>query len=117
MLLRANSLIKGASGIRLEIIERYATFLNANAVPHVFQRGSIGASGDLVPFSYIAGAILGLDPAFRVDLGGEVLDSHTALRRLGLAPLELQPKEGLALNNGTGVSTGVAANASRAPRT
>jgi histidine ammonia-lyase len=59
MLLRANSLIKGASGIRLEIIERYATFLNANAVPHVFQRGSIGASGDLVPFSYIAGAILG----------------------------------------------------------
>ena len=111
MLLRANSLIKGASGIRLEIIERYATFLNANALPHVFQRGSIGASGDLVPFSYIAGAILGLDPAFRVDLGGEVLDSHTALRRLGLEPLALQPKEGLALNNGTGVSTGVAANA------
>ena len=111
MLLRANSLIKGASGIRLEIIERYVTFLNANALPHVFQRGSIGASGDLVPFSYIAGAILGLDPAFRVDLGGEVLDSHTALRRLGLEPLALQPKEGLALNNGTGVSTGVAANA------
>lgn len=111
MLLRANSLIKGASGIRLEIIERYATFLNANALPHVFQRGSIGASGDLVPFSYIAGAILGLDPAFKVDLGGEVLDSHTTLRRLGLSPLPLQPKEGLALNNGTGVSTGVAANA------
>lgn len=111
MLLRANSLIKGASGIRLEIIERYATFLNANAIPHVFQRGSIGASGDLVPFSYIAGAILGLDPAFQVDLEGEVLDAHTALRRLGLPPLPLQPKEGLALNNGTGVSTGVAANA------
>jgi phenylalanine ammonia-lyase len=111
MLLRANSLIKGASGIRLEIIERYATFLNENATPHVFQRGSIGASGDLVPFSYIAGAILGLDPSFLVDLGGEVLDSHTALRKLGLLPLSLRPKEGLALNNGTGVSTGVAANA------
>ena len=111
MLLRANSLIKGASGIRLEIIERYATFLNANAIPHVFQRGSIGASGDLVPFSYIAGAILGLDPAFRVDLEGEVLDAHSALRKLGLSPLPPQPKEGLALNNGTGVSTGVAANA------
>ena len=111
MLLRANSLIKGASGIRLEIIERYATFLNADAIPHVFQRGSIGASGDLVPFSYIAGAILGLDPAFNVDLHGAVLDAHTALRKLGLAPLPLQPKEGLALNNGTGVSTGVAANA------
>ena len=111
MLLRANSLIKGASGIRLEIIERYAVFLNADALPQVYQRGSIGASGDLVPFSYIAGAILGLDPAFKVDLGGEVLDSHAALHKLGLAPLALQPKEGLALNNGTGVSTGVAANA------
>ena len=111
MLLRANSLIKGASGIRLEIIERFATFLNANALPHVYQRGSIGASGDLVPFSYIAGAILGLDPAFKVDHGGEELDSHAALKKLGLAPLTLQPKEGLALNNGTGVSTGVAANA------
>src|SRR5580704_8557955 len=54
MLLRANSLMKGASGIRLEIIERFVTFLNANAIPHVYQRGSIGASGDLVPLSYIA---------------------------------------------------------------
>jgi phenylalanine ammonia-lyase len=62
MLLRANSLLKGASGIRLEIIERYAAFLNAGASPHVYQRGSIGASGDLVPLSYIAGAVLGLDP-------------------------------------------------------
>lgn len=111
MLLRANSLMKGASGIRLEIIERFVTFLNANAIPHVYQRGSIGASGDLVPFSYIAGAILGLDPAFKVDLNGETLDSHTALRKLGLAPIALEPKEGLALNNGTGVSTGIAANA------
>jgi phenylalanine ammonia-lyase len=111
MLLRANSLIKGVSGIRLEIIERYATFLNAGAAPHVYQRGSIGASGDLVPFAYIGGAIMGLDPAFLVDMGGETLDCHTALARLGLAPLELEPKEGLALNNGTGVCTGVAANA------
>ena len=111
MLLRANSLMKGASGIRLEIIERYATFLNAGAIPHVYQRGSIGASGDLVPFSYIAGAILGLHPSFKVDLRGETLDSHAALAKLGLEPLTLGPKEGLALNNGTGVSTGVAANA------
>ncbi|MES2301411.1 MAG: aromatic amino acid lyase, partial [Pseudomonadota bacterium] len=47
MLLRANSLMKGASGIRTEIIERFVTFLNAGALPHVYQRGSIGASGDL----------------------------------------------------------------------
>ena len=111
MLLRANSLMKGASGIRPEIIERYATFLNAGATPHMFQRGSIGASGDLVPLSYVAGAILGLHPSFLVDLGGETLDSHTALARLGLEPITLQPKEGLALNNGTGACTGIAANA------
>jgi phenylalanine ammonia-lyase len=111
MLLRANSLMKGASGIRLEIIERFAMFLNAGAHPHVYQRGSIGASGDLVPLAYIAGAILGLDAAWMVDMGGETLDCLTVLARLGLEPLELQPKEGLALNNGTGACTGVAANA------
>jgi phenylalanine ammonia-lyase len=111
MLLRANSLLKGASGIRLEIIERFVTFLNADAHPHVYQRGSIGASGDLVPLSYIGASVLGLSPAFLVDLDGETLDSHTALARLGLAPLTPEPKEGLALNNGTGACTGVAANA------
>ena len=111
MLLRANSLMKGVSGVRLEIVERFAAFLNAGAHPHVYQRGSIGASGDLVPLTYIAGAIMGLDPAFLVDLDGETLDAHAALARLGLAPLALEPKEGLALNNGTGASTGVAANA------
>jgi phenylalanine ammonia-lyase len=111
MLLRANSLLKGASGIRLEVIQRYATFLNAKATPHVYQRGSIGASGDLVPLSYIAGAILGLDRAFLVDYQGETLDAHEVLKRLGLAPLDPEPKEGLALNNGTGACTGVAANA------
>lgn len=111
MLLRANSLMKGASGIRTEIIERFVTFLNAKAHPHVYQRGSIGASGDLVPLAYIAGAILGLDDTFLVDLDGETLGSHAALARLGLSPLSLEPKEGLALNNGTGACTGVAANA------
>ena len=112
MLLRANSLMKGASGIRLEIIERFVAFLNAGAHPHVYQRGSIGASGDLVPLAYIGGAVMGLDKAFLVDIDGETLDCHTVLARLGLAPLALEPKEGLALNNGTGACTGVAANAS-----
>jgi phenylalanine ammonia-lyase len=110
MLLRANSLMKGVSGVRLELIERYAAFLNAGATPHVFQRGSIGASGDLSPLAYIAGAILGLSPAFLVDFEGETLDSLTVLKRLGLEPMPLEPKEGLALNNGTTASTGVAAN-------
>ncbi len=111
MLLRANSLMKGYSGVRLELIERYVAFLNAGVTPHAFQRGSIGASGDLVPLSYIGASVIGLDPAFLVDWGNEVLDCHTALKRLGLEPLVLRPKEGLALNNGTTASTGVAANA------
>lgn len=110
MLLRANSLLKGASGIRIEIIERYVTFLNAGAVPQVYQRGSIGASGDLVPLSYIGASVLGLDPAFLVDMNGETLNCHTVLKKLGLEPLELQPKEGQALNIGTGACTGVASN-------
>ncbi|MBX4899674.1 MULTISPECIES: HAL/PAL/TAL family ammonia-lyase [Rhizobium] len=113
MLLRANSLMKGVSGIRLDVIERYAIFLNADACPHVYQRGSIGASGDLVPLSYIAGAIVGLNPAFKVDLNGEILDSHSALKQLGLRPIILEPKEGLALNNGTAACTAVAALCTR----
>jgi phenylalanine ammonia-lyase len=110
MLLRANSLVKGASGIRVEIIERFVTFLNAGAHPHVYQRGSIGASGDLVPLTYIGASVIGLDPAFLVDVDGETLDCVTVLRRFGLEPLTLEPKEGLALNNGTGACTGIAAN-------
>ena len=110
MLLRANSLMKGASGVRLELIERYVAFLNAGATPLVYQRGSIGASGDLSPLSYIAGACVGLDKAYLVELGGETLDCLTVLKRLGLKPLVLEPKEGLALNNGTASSNGVAAN-------
>ena len=111
MLLRINSLMKGYSGVRLELIQRYATFLNAGVTPHAFQRGSIGASGDLVPLSYIGASVIGLDPAFLVDWQGETLDCVTALHRLGLEPLVLRPKEGLAMNNGTTASTGVAANA------
>lgn len=111
MLLRANSLMKGASGIRLEIIDRLVAFLNAGIHPHAFQRGSIGASGDLVPLSYIGSSILGLDAAFLVDMDGETVDCLTALKKLGLAPLEPEAKEGLALNNGTGACTGVSANA------
>lgn len=94
MLLRANSLMKGVSGVRLELIERYVVFLNAGATSHVFQRGSIGASGDLVPLSYIAGAILGLDPAFMVDLAGEAVDSHTASSAWACRPSSFCPRKG-----------------------
>ncbi|MCB1410327.1 MAG: aromatic amino acid lyase, partial [Rhodobacteraceae bacterium] len=62
MLLRVNSLMKGYSGVRLDLIQRYVTFLNAGITPHAYQRGSIGASGDLVPLSYIGASVIGLDP-------------------------------------------------------
>lgn len=111
MLLRANSLAKGASGIRLEIIERLVAFLNAGLHPVVYQRGSIGASGDLMPLAYIGGSVLGLDRSYQVEYRGQLIDSHAALKIIAAGPLTPEIKEGLALINGTGASTAVAANA------
>lgn len=110
MLLRANSLIHGVSGIRMEVIRRLETFLNGGASPRIRELGSIGASGDLVPLGAIAGSIMGIDNAFKVNLDGEQMGAIEALSRLGLEPLTLEPKEGLALVNGTSVMTGIAAN-------
>jgi phenylalanine ammonia-lyase len=110
ILLRINSHLCGASGIRLELIQRMERFLNAGVTPHVYEFGSIGASGDLVPLSYITGALIGLDPSYTVDFNGEEMDAPTALNKLGLEPLQLLPKEGLAMMNGTSVMTGIAAN-------
>jgi phenylalanine ammonia-lyase len=109
MLLRANSLLKGYSAVRLEVIGRYVVCLNAALTPHAHRLGSIGASGDLIPLSYIGASVLGLDPAFLVDLDGETLSCVEGLARIGLHPLAPRPKEGLALNNGTNACTGVTA--------
>jgi phenylalanine ammonia-lyase len=109
MLLRANALMRGASAIRMELIDRLVLFLNHGATPHVYQFGSIGASGDLVPLANISGALIGLGDAFLVDLAGETLPAPVALQRLGLEPMQLAQKEGLALVNGTAVHTAVAA--------
>ena len=110
MLLRANSLMRGASGVRLEIIQRLVDFLNADITPHLYELGSIGASGDLVPLSYILGVIIGLDPSFSVDMKGKKIDSISALKFLNLPRLRLLPKEGLAMINGTSVMSAIAAN-------
>jgi len=111
MLCRANSLMRGASGVRLEIIERLADLLNAGISPHVYEWGSIGASGDLVPLAYIIGAAVGLDPAFKVSLSGQdSIDCVTALARAGLKPMRLGVKECLSVMNGTSVMAGIAAH-------
>ena len=109
MLLRANALLRGASGVRLELIRRLTLFLNANASPRLYCHGSIGASGDLVPLAYIVGSICGLAPGFKVDYDGREMDALAALELMDLAPLPLEAKEGLALMNGTSVMNGVAA--------
>ncbi len=115
MLLRANMLLQGVSGARLEVVERLVKFLNANAVPVVCELGSIGASGDLVPLASIARAITGIGSS-RVALGDQIVDSSAALEELGLQPLKLIPKEGLAIVNGTSFSSGIAANCVHASR-
>jgi len=109
MLIRANTQLIGLSGLRLELVRRLVRFLNAGITPHVREFGSIGASGDLVPLACITGALIGLDPCFRVDYKGEDIDALTALSRLGLPRLHLQPKEGLAMVNGTAIMAGMAA--------
>jgi phenylalanine ammonia-lyase len=110
MLIRVNSLMRGASGARLSLIQRVVDVLNASMTPHVYQLGSIGASGDLVPLAYVAGAVTGLDESFLVDWKDRTLPAVTALEELGMQPIKLGPKEGLALMNGTSMMTGVAAN-------
>lgn len=109
MLLRANSLLKGFSAVRPQVIQRYVECLNAGLTPHAYRLGSIGASGDLIPLSYIGASVLGLDPGFRVDLQGEEMDCIEALDRVGLKPLPPMAKEGLSLNNGTNACTAVTA--------
>jgi len=97
-LLRANVLAKGYSGIREGTLDLVVELLNRGVVPVVPQRGSVGASGDLAPLAHLALVVIGEGEAF---VGGERLAGVEALRRVGLAPVVLAAKEGLALVNGT----------------
>jgi len=98
MLLRANVLTLGFSGIRLEIIQMLGEMLNSRVHPVVPEKGSVGASGDLAPLAHLALTIIGEGEAF---LDGERMESSEALRRAKLRPAILGAKEGLALLNGT----------------
>src|SRR5947209_3145287 len=98
MLLRANVLALGLSGIRFEIIEMLCKMLNRRVCPVVPEKGSVGASGDLAPLAHLALSLIGEGEAF---FQGERMESREAFRVAGLEPVELQAKEGLALLNGT----------------
>ncbi|MGI8891687.1 MAG: histidine ammonia-lyase [Chthoniobacterales bacterium] len=98
MLLRANVLTLGFSGIRLEIIQLLVAMLNANICPVIPEKGSVGASGDLAPLAHLALSLLGEGEVFHE---GERVTSAAALKKAGLQPTDLLAKEGLALLNGT----------------
>jgi histidine ammonia-lyase len=98
MLLRANALAKGLSGIRPQTVDTLCTMLNASIHPVIPSQGSVGASGDLAPLAHLAQVVIGEG---RAALGGEILSGADAMRRAGIAPVELEAKEGLSLLNGT----------------
>jgi histidine ammonia-lyase len=98
LLIRANVLAKGLSGIRPVVADRLCELLNGGVTPVVPSQGSVGASGDLAPLAHIALVLMGEGEA---ELEGAILPGGEALARAGLAPVELQPKEGISLINGT----------------
>ena len=98
IVMRANTLAKGYSGVRVEVAELLLALLRAGVLPHVPSRGSVGASGDLAPLAHLALPLVGEGKA-RVD--GELVSGADALARVGLEPLVLRAKEGLSLVNGT----------------
>jgi histidine ammonia-lyase len=105
MILKVIGLARGHSGVRRELVARLLALVEADALPVIPGQGSVGASGDLAPLAHMSAALLGEG---EIVLGGEKLHASEALKYLGLEPLALGPKEGLALINGTQVSTAIA---------
>ena len=105
MLLKVASLARGYSGVRAEVVDAILALLNAEIYPCIPSKGSVGASGDLAPLAHMSAALLGIG---QVRHRGSLMPAKHGLKKAGLAPLRLGPKEGLALLNGTQVSTALA---------
>jgi histidine ammonia-lyase len=107
MIAKINGLSRGASGIRRSTIEALIAMLNAGIHPCIPAKGSVGASGDLAPLAHLSCALIGVGD---VRQGGKTMTAAKALAKAGLAPVQLEAKEGLALLNGTQVSAVLAAH-------
>ncbi len=116
MVLRVQTLVKGYSGIRPVVVERLLEMLERNVVPWIPAQGSVGASGDLAPLSHLALVLIAPSKSTETDYSKaywwnpqqeawELLPGKEALRRAGIEPVQLEAREGLALNNGTQIST------------
>ncbi|MFC7379915.1 histidine ammonia-lyase [Brevundimonas sp. GCM10030266] len=105
LVLKIASLSKGASGVRRGTLEALIALVNADILPSIPSKGSVGASGDLAPLAHMSCVLIGVGEARQ---NGEVLSAEAALARVGLKPVVLGPKEGLALLNGTQCSTALA---------
>lgn len=98
LLLKIQGLSQGFSGVKLDTVQRLVDFFNNDLLPVIYQQGSLGASGDLAPLAHLSLALIGMG---EVHLKGERMTAAEALKKLGLEPIRLQSKEGLALLNGT----------------
>ncbi|HWJ93304.1 MAG TPA: aromatic amino acid lyase, partial [Telluria sp.] len=105
LLTKIGSLARGYSGVRPLIVDTLIALYNAGIMPAIPSQGSVGASGDLAPLAHMTLAMLGVG---QVRLNGRLMDATDALDAAGIEPVELGPKEGLALINGTQVSTALA---------
>lgn len=102
---RLNSLARGYSGVRFALLQQLAGLIEHDLLPRIPEEGSVGASGDLTPLSYVAAVLAGEREVYRE---GQLLDAVVALRAVGMNPLRLARKEAIAVMNGTAVMTGLA---------
>jgi histidine ammonia-lyase len=108
MIMKVIALARGCSGVRPALVERLCDLINKEIYPCIPRKGSVGASGDLAPLAHMASVLIGVGSA---RLNGATMPAAEALKQAGLEPLSLAPKEGLALLNGTQVSTALALSA------